>query len=154
VKWEVSESWVTWFLHCMPTSSLSNGALESIATDTKLTQKKDTSYTLTCFTRRCESTTLTCATPTIWMRKAFSSASQHAQNASLLRQYGLQKSAQQLLSGLQPKLTRIGAKLVETWRHVYISFGQDGYQRVAICLSTNIRPALSSTLVALQYLPL
>jgi hypothetical protein len=24
------------------------------------------------------------------------------------------------LSGLRPKLTRIGAKLVETWRHVYI----------------------------------
>jgi hypothetical protein len=58
------------------------------------------------------------------------------------------------VSGLRPKLTRIGAKLVETWRHVYILFGRDGYQRVAIRLSTNLRPALSSTLVALQYLPL
>jgi hypothetical protein len=58
------------------------------------------------------------------------------------------------LSGLWPKLTRIGAKLVETWRHVYILFGQDGYQRVAIRLSTNLRPALFLTLVALQYLSL
>jgi hypothetical protein len=31
------------------------------------------------------------------------------------------------LSGLGPKLTCIGAKLVETWQHVYLSFGQDGY---------------------------
>jgi hypothetical protein len=33
-----------------------------------------------------------------------------------------------LLSGFGPKLTCIGAKLVETWRHVYLLFGQDGYQ--------------------------
>jgi hypothetical protein len=58
------------------------------------------------------------------------------------------------MSGLGPKLTCIGAKLVETWQHVYISFGRDGYQQVAIRLSTNLRPALSLTLVALQYLPL
>jgi hypothetical protein len=35
---------------------------------------------------------------------------------------------QALLSGLGPKLTCIGAKLVETWRHAYLSFRRDGYQ--------------------------
>jgi hypothetical protein len=58
------------------------------------------------------------------------------------------------MSGFWPNLTRIGAKLVETWRHEYILFGRDGYQQVAIRLSTNLQPALSLTLVALQYLPL
>jgi hypothetical protein len=33
-----------------------------------------------------------------------------------------------LMSGLRPKLTCIGAKLVETWRHVYLLFRRDGYQ--------------------------
>jgi hypothetical protein len=35
---------------------------------------------------------------------------------------------QTLLSGLRPKLTCIGAKLVETWWHAHLSFGRDGYQ--------------------------
>jgi hypothetical protein len=55
-----------------------------------------------------------------------------------------------MLSGLGPKLTCIGAKLVGTLRHVYLSFRMRLLPRVAIRLSTNLRPALSLTSVALQ----
>jgi hypothetical protein len=57
---------------------------------------------------------------------------------NIIESHGTPWNPMERLSDLGPKLTCIGAKLAETWRHANILFRQDGYQGVAICLSTNL----------------